>query len=216
MSAKSIVMAVAAAAIVVAATSARAEIANPRQMYAGFNLPELVTVANEIGFEAAPQTLNDGTVILRIETADVIFFAQRTVCNAATCSGLAIYAILSPGVDVPLTSLNEFNSKQSIVAAYKSESAIVLTRYLIGDYGVVKGNVASDLFNFNLRAKEFAAFVMGGGTNTISAKIESGAATAPAAGAQAVQAAYVGRVVHDAQFDQHIDELIKAGGAFKE
>jgi hypothetical protein len=203
--------AVAAGAAIAATSGAEAAITNPEQLYNGFNMNELIAVASELGYQSEVQTLSDGTVILKIATPDVIFAVQRTVCDATTCSGLLLYGVFTPNFDVPMETVNQYNSNQSIVTTYKLDDAVVVTRYLIADYGTPKGNVASNFFNFNKRADEFATFAQSG-ANTISAKIESNA-PAPDVGAEKAPVSFAVELAHGEKLDLPVKELIQAGVA---
>lgn len=147
---------------------------NTNQAVTGYNTAEILAAARALGMTATAQQLSDGTEVLKFQTPDVVFFAQRTVCNQTTCTGLAIYAQYNPGFDLPLDMFNEFNASQAIVSVAKVQNSAVLKRYLIGDYGEYLGNIASDLFNFNLRAKAFVDFANGGGKQ-VSYKVSAGA-----------------------------------------
>lgn len=154
------------AAAFIAAAPAAAQIddsINTRQAVTGFNSSEILAAARALGMTAASQSLSDGTEILQFQTENVVFFAQRTVCNESTCTGLALYAQYNPGFDMPLETFNAFNASQAIVSAAKSENSAVLKRYLIADYGTYLGNIASDLFNFEKRSVSFVGFASGGG-----------------------------------------------------
>jgi hypothetical protein len=171
-------LAAALAAAFFAVTPARAQIdgsIDPRQAVTGFNTSEILAAARALGMTAASQRLSDGTEVLQFQTANVVFFAQRTVCSQSTCTGLAFYAQYNPGFDLPLDAFNAFNSSQGIISAAKVQNSAVLKRYLIADYGAYLGNIASDIFNFEKRAKSFVDFASGGGTTVSFRANEAGA-----------------------------------------
>lgn len=133
-----------------------------RRAVSGYNTNEILALARSRGYVASAERLQDGGEVLKFASSDIVFFAQRTVCNERTCTGLALYAQYNPGFDVPLTTINEYNSKQAIIVAAKVNNSAVLKRYMIADFGTYIGNIASDLHNFDLRAKDFVQYVSGG------------------------------------------------------
>jgi hypothetical protein len=165
-------IAAAAAALALASAPVSAwEITNGKQLYTGYNLNEIIAVGSELGFQPQAQSLSDGAQVIKFTSSRAVFFAHRTVCGAATCQGLALYAEYTPDFDVALDRINAFNASQFIVSAHKSGPGAILGRYLIADFGELKGNLASDLFNFEERLSLFASAVAGGAA-TISAEAE--------------------------------------------
>lgn len=170
---RTVAAAAAAAALALGGAPASAwEITNGKQMYTGYNVGEIVAVGNELGFQTQAQTLGDGAQVIKFTSSRAVFFAQRTVCGSATCQGLALYAQYTPGFDLALDRINSFNGSQFIVVAHKSGQNAVIGRYLIADFGEFKGNLASDIYNFEERLSMFVQAVQGGAA-TISAEAES-------------------------------------------
>lgn len=175
---KGLIVAAAAALALGAAGGALAQIdnsINASQAVTGFNASEILAAGRALGMTAATQRLSDGTEVLQFASKNVVFFAQRTVCKETTCQGLALYAQYNPGFDLALETFNAFNAAQGIVSAAKVEQSAILKRYLIADYGTYLGNIASDLYNFEIRSKSFVELATGGGKQVSFRKAGAGA-----------------------------------------
>ncbi len=209
MSAKSIVVAAAALCLGTAAMAQDWTISNGAQVFTGYNTSEMIAVAQELGFQAQSQKLSDGATVITFTSANAIFYGGGTVCGATTCQGLALYAQYTPGFDIPLSKINDYNKSQMIVAVHKSGLGAVVGRYLIADFGEFRGNLASDLFNFEMRLRMFADFAAGG-TASVSAKAESGAAGEQSA--KSIEAAFAAEPADPAAFHREMAEFVSHSG----
>lgn len=187
---------------------------NATQMIDGFTPANLDAVARDLGYKSEQVVYSNGVAGLSITTPQgYVFFASPTVCNPA-CRGLDIYALFGPDTGVPLAAINRFNVARAMTKAFTTSNQVVLSRYVIADYGTPRGNVASEFHNFIAIAVSFAEYLEGG-ANTISADASAGKIAAPGAEkahAPAVAASFapVSGAEDAALF---LDALIAAGDA---
>lgn len=164
---------IAAAALALAATTAGAQdLSNPGFIYTNFNATQLAQLANEMGATFETMTLSDGRAVVLIHSPEGDFFAAPAACDASQCLGAELLAFLGSSAGVTLETLNSFNEQLAFVKVYVSEGSLVMSRYLTADYGIAKGNIASNYLNFTAAGKLFGQFLQGG-SNAVSAKIET-------------------------------------------
>ncbi|MGE0409175.1 MAG: YbjN domain-containing protein [Amphiplicatus sp.] len=189
--------------------AAQAQLSNPRQIVSGFSTSDLAAIAGELGYQSQLQTFSDGSAVLLISTPAGAFFAEPAVCENGVCIGLNLYATFGSASNTPLTAVNYFNTYRAFTKAFTTDGTVFLSRYAIADFGIPRGNIASNLSNFVARAVEFAQF-LAGGSNGVSAKIsqeESEAGVKASLASLAVQDPQVARI------ESRVKELIASGNA---
>ncbi|MEQ8178519.1 MAG: hypothetical protein RIC52_04825 [Amphiplicatus sp.] len=209
--------ALAAALTVYAAPGAHAQnLINPAQVMNGFSANELSALAGELGYTSKSLVFNNGVAGLSISTPEGYqFYVSPTVCNPV-CRGLDIYALFGSDAGVPLSAVNQFNAERSMTKAFTASERVVLSRYVIGDFGMPRGNIASEWINFVSIAVTFADFLQGG-AGLIADKIEKPDA-APSR-APALEASFAPAGAHQAGAPSpFVDALVASGEAraFKE
>lgn len=147
---------VASAAILCAwPAPASAELTNSHQIWTTFTADELVGVAQELGSTASATNGPDGPEVDITTSKGFQYSANPVACQSdGNCYGLIIqaaFANANPAVDA--NWLSDFNLKHVFTTAMLSGGEIILVRYEICDFGVAKGNVASDLTNFERSAR---------------------------------------------------------------
>lgn len=191
---------------------------NATQMLNGFTPANLSAVAQDLGYKSEQVVYSNGVAGLSITTPQgYVFFASPTVCNP-TCHGLDIYALFGPDTGVPLAAINRFNVARAMTKAFTTSNQIVLSRYVIADFGTPRGNVASEFHNFIAIAVSFAEYLEGG-ANTISADASAAAGKIAAPGAESAHAPAVAAsfapVAGAEEATLFLDALIAAGDARK-
>lgn len=142
-----------------AVTPALADLTMPKQLLPGFDSNQIVQIAEEIGLTASLIKGSGGATAAQIDTTSGTFYAIPTVCRTSTCYGMELIADFGAGPEVPLKVLNYFNHYRVFTKAYLQDGHIFLSRYEIADFGIPKGNVASNLANFIDVAKDFDRFL---------------------------------------------------------
>lgn len=204
--------ALAAAFAVCTAPDAQAQnLVNPAQMMNGFNANELATLAGELGYTSKSLVFNNGVAGLAVSTPEGYqFYVSPTVCNPV-CYGLGIYALFGSDAGVPLSAVNQFNAENAMTKAFTVNQTVALSRYVIGDFGMPRGNIASEWINFVSIAVTFAEFLQGN-AGLIADKIEKPGAELPRA--SALEASFSPSGAHQAgEPNPFVEALVTSGEA---
>ncbi len=111
-----------------------------------FNLDNVESLLERMSVPHFRKT-TDGGVVLQAQLNNVTFYFQPLECTSGPCKGLHIFAFSSfqPGA-ISMGDINQHN--QSYVASkamWLGQSSALLSRYLIGDYGVIDANFAVEV-----------------------------------------------------------------------
>ena len=152
------------------AVSSAQALDDPRRVLNGFQLADMQNVGAEIGYQTEVVRGNDDSIFLKYTTGEGnVFFVAPAVCDQTTCYGLDIYTFFGSDAGVPLSALNFFNYYRAFTKTFSQNGTIILSRYIIADFGIPKGNIASNLTNFVGVAKDFDTFLrQGAGGNAYS------------------------------------------------
>lgn len=168
--------AIAALALAAPAASAQA-IPNAAAIINGFTAADLASVAADLGYASQSIVSDNGAAGLSITTPEGYqFFVAPTVCTPK-CLGLDIVAFFGPSSATTLTAANDFNASLSLAKTFIASDTIILSRYVIADYGTARGNVGAEFTNFIGLAVRYASY-LSGNPNTISDKVAPGAVAA--------------------------------------
>lgn len=125
------------------------------QIIPNFDTDNLIPILEEMGLEwrgvSVPgQNGTNKNVLLARASNGITFALEPTACRQGVnsgCIGLSLVA----GFDgnAPQSAVNSFNYRYHFVSAGLDPSgAAFLTRYDIADFGTVRGNVISSIYNF--------------------------------------------------------------------
>ncbi|MDZ4867582.1 MAG: hypothetical protein SGI91_09690 [Alphaproteobacteria bacterium] len=94
----------------------------------------------------------DGITTIVFEVAGTKYRGMLLVCKTEpNCLGLLLgVPVFSDGGTISSEVVNSFNGGAPFGKAYRAKdgTAVVLFRYVISDYGILEGNVASNIANF--------------------------------------------------------------------
>ncbi len=197
-------------------------ISNPTQVVQNFDTANLIPIIQEMGLEwrgvSVPNSdggANHNILIIRAPNGFTMV-AQPTACqNGANsgCIGLSVLAGFTG--NVPQSSVNAFNYTYHFVSAGMDESgAAFLSRYDIADYGTMKGNIASSLYNFISLGAMFSESMFGAkqtvSLDSFSDDLAAGSLNRRALASAGITQAHASRSIdiHDAEFAR-ASELMK-------
>ena len=117
-------------------------VSEPRELI-GFNFEDLETLAADAGWGS--YRADDGTSEVLVITIDgrKLVLWPRACSSEGRCGGLYVFALVPFQASSALT--NAFNVKFNPARATIRDGQVVLDRYLIGDFGVVRGSLWIDL-----------------------------------------------------------------------
>lgn len=146
-------------------------LSEPQKILSGFYLPDMQNIGTEMGLTNEVVEGQDGSVLLRYITPEGYqFLVSPEVFDGDRCIGLQMVAFFGNSQGVPLEALNFFNYTHAFTQVYSYDGGLFLTRYIIADYGVPKGNVASNIANFVAVAVDLDQFLrQGAATGSFSA-----------------------------------------------
>lgn len=174
--------AIAAACAAPAASAQNNTMFDGTTMMRGFTVSGLAQLATDLGLTSRSLVYNNGAAGLEITTPEGYqFYMQPTACNPQ-CAGLYVHALFGPSSNTTVSALNSFNEARAAAKAYTSNQSIILSRYIIADYGTPRGNIAIEFGTFVSLGVTFADYLQRG-VGTVSDKIEQpadGAAEKPA------------------------------------
>ena len=202
--------------------NAQTGISNPTQVVQNFDTANLIPIIQEMGLEwrgvSVPSSdggENINIMIVRAPSGFVLTLHPTACQNGANsgCIGLSIMAGFTG--NVPQSSVNAFNYHYPFVSAGMDESgAAFLSRYEIADYGTIKGNVISSVFNFITMGATFSETMFGAkqtvSLDSFSDDLAAGSLNRRALASAGITQAHASRSIdiHDAEFAR-ASELMK-------
>lgn len=149
------------AATLLCASSAHA-LQNPTGIVSSFTLKEIQSVLSEIGIASEQGKIGDFPTV-RAQTPDGFRFTLTPLAclQDGRCVGLDIMAVYTDSSQIASPAIiNEFDAGYPFLDAMQpNPNTVVLNRYAIADFGIPRGNIASNITNFIGIALNFPAFV---------------------------------------------------------
>ncbi|WP_306250957.1 YbjN domain-containing protein [Parvularcula sp. IMCC14364] len=111
---------------------------------------------NELGYVTEQGQLNDGRKVLRATRDDRELFFEARACqrDGSNCAGLDMFAIVRDSST--LDAVNAFNGVVPYTKAfYANDEFVLLNRYLIADFGMIRGSFAVNLGVFENSINEW-------------------------------------------------------------
>jgi len=136
------------------ATPSYAKLTNAHTVWHTFKTDEIIELATEMGNTAKVDTTSSEPAVIITTPEGFVYSANAVACESDGCYGLLIQASFTNANPVVDTNwLNSFNLKHVFTSAMLSGGNIVLVRYEICDFGITKGDVASDFVNLRRSAR---------------------------------------------------------------
>lgn len=145
----------ATATVVALATDADAQITIPAGVMPSFNFQFVEPTLQAAGVPYRRVEINEGYSILEITIDGTTFRAAPTACKDAMCAGFLMEAFAAKAM--PVDQMTNFNASNHIVKVSRPNggSTTFVHRYLIGDYGYVRGSFIVNLMVFASLVKKF-------------------------------------------------------------
>ncbi len=129
-------------------------VTNPKQMLERFDVTNVTGILTEMGLKNEVMAQDNGAAVIRAVTnTGMVFVLYPVVCSEgarAKCAGLELDVIFT--ADAPGASyatVNQFNREYALTKAFlSSRGEPVLSRYILADHGIARGNVVSNVTNF--------------------------------------------------------------------
>ena len=138
---------------------------NPGHLFGQFDFLSITGIAGELGFRVSLVAAADGSpfYVLSDERQTQIIL-RPMVCEGSgfetKCNALLMSVVLSGFSNANISRTNAFNDAQFFARTHMiSDDQAVLSRFLIGEFGVVKGNLAIEIYSFRSAAYNFARFL---------------------------------------------------------
>lgn len=138
-----------------------------RRIVAFFTYDEVESVLTSLGLPHLRVKDQDGNPYISVTEPEskINFAIALTVCQGAGCYGMLIDTAYNRGAEIPAQVINEFDFGQPfIAAAMLNASTAYISRYEIADFGIPRGNIASNIINFIEIAKMLPGFIEANGT----------------------------------------------------
>lgn len=155
---------------------------NQNVRLADFNFANLSTISVELGFATSIIMAPSSYPMIAIsDERGVKIILQPINCTGIdlfkdTCTGMLMSAVVTGLPGISLERINAFNDAQFFSRGHLvSGNRAVLSRLLIADYGIAKGNLGIEIYSFRSSLYNYGRFL-----NTVQVS-ESGAQANPGA-----------------------------------
>ncbi len=131
---------------------------------ANFDIQNIYPILQEMGIAYEGRVDEEGNQLLLAQASSGLKFAlvPAACLNGANsgCVGMNVIALFP---EAPQRDVNSFNYRYAFTSAgvNPSSGASYISRYVIADYGIPKGNIASNLYNFIAQAEMFQKVITG-------------------------------------------------------
>ena len=129
---------------------------------ANFDVQNVIPILQEMGLSIEGRTDDSGNKLLLAQASSGLRFALIPVaCQNGANSGCVGMNMLALFPQAPQRDVNSFNYRYAFVSAgvHPTNSTSYVSRYMIADYGIPKGNIASNIYNFIALAEQFSKVV---------------------------------------------------------
>jgi putative sensory transduction regulator len=157
---------------------------------ANFDIQNIYPILQEMGISYEGRADDEGNKLLIAQASSGLKFAvvPAACLNGANsgCVGMNVIALFP---EAPQRDVNSFNYRYAFTSAgiNPANNASYISRYVIADYGIPKGNIASNLYNFIAQAEMFQK-VIGGARKTVALEADPNDLAAHSLNMQAVMA----------------------------
>ena len=134
-------------------------------LYSKFDMVAISNVAMEMGFKISVIVPTEGPPLYALSDENGAQIMLRpVVCTGsdftAKCNALLMSVVLSGFPNSNLQRVNAYNDAQFFGRGHiVGGNRAVLSRFLVGEFGVVKGNLAIEVYSFRSAAYNFARFL---------------------------------------------------------
>lgn len=135
------------------------------QLFGQFDFLSISSIAGELGFRVSLVATPEGSPFYVLSDENQAQIVLRPmVCEGkgfeSRCNALLMSMVLSGFPNASVARTNAFNDAQFFARTHMiSDNQAVLSRFLIGEFGVVKGNLAIEVYSFRSAAYNFARYL---------------------------------------------------------
>jgi hypothetical protein len=141
-------------------------LANHQVQLANFNFANLSMVSTELGFTISVIMAPSSYPMLAItDKRGVKIILQPINCSGLdlfkdTCSGMLMSSVVAGLPGISLQRLNAFNNAQFFSRGHLvAGNRAVLSRLLVADYGIAKGNLGLEIYSFRSALYNYGRFL---------------------------------------------------------
>lgn len=178
------------AALLGTGPAAAGSVANRGEIFTEFTPTSIVTVLEEIGVTTQIVVEDSGPFVAAVAPTGRPFVVFFTVCGyegRQGCLGIDLLSLVdvSPAT-VPLSVVNDFNTHYGFAKAFRFDNTTAaLSRYIVADDGIAKGNIVSNVLNFVQLIQIYEQAL-----SQPVASLEDGSGTAQAVSADHIEASH--------------------------
>lgn len=161
------------------ASSANAEITIPDGMMPSFNFQFVEPTLQAAGVPYRRMQINENFSVLEMSINGVTFLAAPLACQNAMCAGFMLEKSFDGTLNADQMAAMNSRNKIVTVSRPKDSPKTMANRYLIGDYGYIRGSFIVNLLVFANIVKKLEIEIASGAASSVS--YDPSAAASPSA-----------------------------------